>query len=354
MKKVLIIGPYPPLYSYGGPTRSIYGLNKILSKTNFCTVLSPRSNLNKEKSNIVNTLNIIYSDYPLLYFLHKGFRYNIIWANTFFDFKIIIYLLGSHLFNYKLIISPRGQLSSEAIKTSNPVLKNIFIRLVSLLTNGTIFHVTSKSEKTDLQEKLSKKINCVSIPNLFSLKFNFNSNMEKKFIFYSRIHKKKGLHILLNLLLEKNKEIHLDIYGFIEDKEYWEICNNLIMKLKNVNYVGELIDGDVTRLKNQYTFFILPTLNENFGHVIVELMSIGLIPILSKNTTPFDSFINKYFDLNFDLSSEDQLLTSLNKACNMSMTDLKYLKESVFKIYKKLDSNQKSIKNEYINFVNKL
>jgi hypothetical protein len=126
------------------------------------------------------------------------------------------------------------------------------------------------------------------------------------------------------------------------------------MKLKNVNYVGELIDGDVTRLKNQYTFFILPTLNENFGHVIVELMSIGLIPILSKNTTPFDSFINKYFDLNFDLSSEDQLLTSLNKACNMSMTDLKYLKESVFKIYKKLDSNQKSIKNEYINFVNKL
>ena len=118
--------------------------------------------------------------------------------------------------------------------------------------------------------------------------------------------------------------------------------------------MGTIDDGDISTLKNKYSFFILPTLNENFGHVIIELLSIGCIPIVSKNTTPFDKEISSIFNLNFEISDKSDLKDVINKANNMSDERFMELKSLVRPYFDKLNKNNKIIKNKYIRFISDL
>ena len=115
--------------------------------------------------------------------------------------------------------------------------------------------------------------------------------------------------------------------------------------------MGNLDDGDISKLKNSYSHFILPTLNENFGHVIIELLSIGCIPILSKNTTPFDKEISSIFNLNFEISDKSDLKNVIDIANNMSDERFMELQSLVKPYFDSLNENQKKIKNTYINFI---
>jgi glycosyltransferase involved in cell wall biosynthesis len=355
MKNLLIIGPFPPLFSYGGPTKSIKSLYDIFSKTDIqCSVLSPDIHLDGTKLKEVNVNgDIVFCKNQFFYLIRNFHRFDIIWLNSFFDPKILLLSIIKIFYNFHLIISPRGQLSSEAIDTSKPLLKKIFIKIILLFKSNLLLHSTSSSESKDIA--LFFKNNKISqISNLFILDYKQNFVRKRNFIFYSRIHKKKGLDILLSTIQKYNIKIELDIYGFIEDKDYWKKCEKYINDIKGVNYMGSLDDGDITKLNNKYSFFILPTLNENFGHVIIELLSIGCIPILSKNTNPFDEDISSIFNLNFDISDKSDLKNVINMANNMSDERFIKLKSSVRPYFDKLNENQEKIKKKYINFISDL
>ena len=77
-------------------------------------------------------------------------------------------------------------------------------------------------------------------------------------------------------------------------QELLKKCKILIDKLDNINYMGSIDNGDLQILK-QIFFFIFPTLNENFSHIIIELISRNN-SIISKSTTPFDIQINEKLD----------------------------------------------------------
>lgn len=355
MKKLLIIGPYPPLYSYGGPTRSVKGLYETLSLTNNCKVLSPRSHLfgKKVNSGLDENNDIIYSDRPILYIIFNLSKGDIVWFNSFFEIKLLFLIIYSKIINFKIVVSPRGQLSQEAIKTSNSFTKKLFIKAIKIISSKVTFHSTDSNETNDIS-KFYKKNKVYNIKNIFSLNQHPNYIIQPKFVFYSRIHKKKGLDILLDHLIKTKIDVDLDIYGFIEDKSYWSICKSKIEVLKTVNYCGSISDGDISVLKNKYSFFILPTLNENFGHVIVELISLGIIPIISKGTTPFDDLINSKIGLNFELTSIKDFNRVFSMIYKLKKHDKESLKRNVEELYKILDNNQEVIKKDYLNLVKEL
>lgn len=353
--RILLIGPFPPVYSYGGPTKSIHGIYCTLRDSEFdCKVLSPIKNLDGSNIDIISSnQDIIYSKNFYFDFFKIAKNVDVIWFNSFFEFKLIFLIFFSKILKFKLIISPRGQLSDEAIKTSNSFIKKIFIAVIKILKSSLYFHSTSNSETDAITDKINtSNITCLS--NLFTLKFLENTQDKSKYIFYSRIHKKKGLYFLLKTIDDNNINIDLDVYGFIEDKNYWKKCKILIDKLDNINYMGSIDNGDLQILKNKYSFFIFPTLNENFGHIIIELISLGIIPIISKSTTPFDIQINEKIGLNFSLNSQSELSDILNKTKQIDIDTLNVLKNSVFEIFTTLNKDQEAIKNDYINFVKQL
>ena len=107
--------------------------------------------------------------------------------------------------------------------------------------------------------------------------------------------------------------------------------------------------------KNEsYSFFIFPTLNENFVHIIIELISFGIILIISKSTTPFDSLINEKIGSNFSLNSPIELSDVLNKTNQIDKDTLNVLKNSVYEIFTTLNKDQEVIKNDYINFLKQI
>lgn len=353
--KILFVGPFPPIYSYGGPTKSIYGIYNTLRDSEFtCKVLSPNKNLDGSNIEILSSnKNITYSKNFYFDFFKIAKNIDLIWFNSFFEFKLIFLIFCGNFLGFKLIISPRGQLSDEAINTSNSFIKKIFIKVIKILKSNLFFHSTSNSETDAIKNKINtSNITCLS--NLFNLKFIENTQNKSKYIFYSRIHKKKGLYFLLKTIYDHNINIDLDIYGFIEDKNYWMKCKIIIDKLENINYMGSIDNGDLQILKSKYSFFIFPTLNENYGHIIIELISLGIIPIISKSTTPFDSLINEKIGLNFSLNSQSELSDILNKTKQIDIDTLNVLKNSVFEIFTTLNKDQEAIKNDYINFVKQL
>ena len=107
---------------------------------------------------------------------------------------------------------------------------------------------------------------------------------EVRLIFYSRIVPKKNLRFLLDILktIEKGS-VTLDIVGPFENMPYWRECEDLISQLPSnvtVNVVGPVpYDTGLERLFASH-FFVLPTLNENFGYVFIESMAAGT-PVLS-------------------------------------------------------------------------
>ena len=113
---------------------------------------------------------------------------------------------------------------------------------------------------------------------------------EAKLIFLSRIHPKKNLLQAIKCLKNISGAITFDIYGSLEDKAYWELCQNEIKELPvnvTVNYCGLVTHDDVHRTFSNYDAFLFPTFSENYGHVIIEALVTGC-PVIISDKTPWN------------------------------------------------------------------
>lgn len=356
MRNLILYGPQPPLFSYGGPVRSLDSLLKILSPSFKITAISPSYGLDGSKASTDLNNKIIYSSTPFLSLLKKCFEYKTpyLWYNSFFQFDFLFILFLSKLRICKLIISPRGQLAEGAIQSSKPLLKKLFIQLTRILIPKSVhFHATS-NEELQLIKRLFSTNSIKMIPNISNLPYVVNSNCEGKFVFFSRISKKKGLLELLKCISEYNLNINLDIYGFKEDLDYWEECQKIIDRKNNISYCGTLKNGDLTPLKGKYTYFIFPTYNENYGHVIFEALSLGLLPLLSKGTTPFDKAINDIVGLNFNKNSKSDIIKSITSTKSLNKDEIIHLRKLLKDYFNELKLEQNNFEKQYITFVNKL
>ncbi len=118
-----------------------------------------------------------------------------------------------------------------------------------------------------------------------------------KLVFYSRIVPKKNPRFLLEILQTiAVGEITLDIVGPFESQSYRRECQFLIDKLPpnvTANIVGPVSYADGLQHLYAAHFFILPTLNENFGYVFIESMAAGTPVLTSENVVWTDWEENK-------------------------------------------------------------
>lgn len=348
-----LIGPQHPFYSYGGPTRSLTALSQILKNHFMLKCISPNLELNGDKNDLGRLDYVIYTNKSLSYL--KGINpKDIIWLNDIFKLDFLYVIIVSLILKQKIIISPRGQLAQNAINTKRPLLKKVFIKISKIFISKNIFfHATSNSESNDIKFFYSRS-QVTIIPNLSNIKYVNNQNLEKNFVFFSRISKKKGLLELLECIDKHNIDIDLGLYGYKEDISYWKLCDKIINKHTKIHYEGELKNGNFSNLINNYTFFIFPTHNENYGHVIIEAISLGLIPILSSGTTPFDTDIDSIVGLNFDRNSIESINESIEKAMNLSVKKIKVIRQELKKYFEKLNVDKKEFEKQYVNFVKKV
>ncbi len=105
--------------------------------------------------------------------------------------------------------------------------------------------------------------------------------------FLSRISRKKNLDYAIRALAEVEGHLRFDIYGPVEDRDYWEECLRLISGLSEwiqVTYLGAVPHEDVARVLGAHDLFLFPTKGENYGHVIREALMAGCPVVLSDQT----------------------------------------------------------------------
>nr|HMT30353.1 glycosyltransferase [Bacteroidia bacterium] len=148
---------------------------------------------------------------------------------------------------------------------------------------------------------------------------------EANLFFLGRVSKVKNLLQCLTTLqkLDSTYKITYDIFGPIEEPEYWEKCKIEIEKLNSnitVNNKGLIDHASLSSLLSNYHFLFLLTENENYGHAIVESMVSGC-PVIISDRTPWRNL--QQLKAGWDLSLEDdaKILKSLQQALDMNQQE---------------------------------
>ncbi|QAA34736.1 glycosyltransferase family 4 protein [Clostridium manihotivorum] len=314
-KKVLILnGQYIPGYKGGGPIQSCLNMVENLAEKFEFLVLTadrdyksdkPYENIKINQWNCVGQAKVFYMS-PEMQTL-GGFRkllneteFDSIYLNGFFSpiftIKPLILRRLGRLRKVNIILTPRGDFTggceNKKIKKYTYIL---LCRLIGLYRNVR-WHATSKLEEKDIKKRFPKA-DVFVVPNL-PAKFEVREPAihkrtgELRLVFVSRIFPKKNIKFALEVLKKvKIGNVIFDIYGPMEDKAYWQECENIIKELPEnvkVSYKGEVSHSEVPHIFEKYHAFFFPTLGENYGHVIVEAMMNNCLMILSKGVTPWD------------------------------------------------------------------
>ena len=334
LKILLISGGFFPGKKYGGI---------VTSRLNFCEALKSVFDIYVLTSNHDYNSNVVYENidagwngfrgYQLQYINDKQFGGKYI--KTIIDSikPDLIYMSGTitSFFKYNrfalkyakkrnipCLISPDGDLGTNAlsIKTSKKRFAAFICRFFKVF-DKVFFYTTSKEEKDNLISFL--KINQTFVYEGTNISYPIISRdpiIKKKnslrAIYSSRIHKQKNLLFVLKCFQQLRLDnLYLDIYGEIEDLDYWKECKSIIDTNKNIKYLG-LLDIDEARdIYKRYDCLLMPTLGENYSHTIEESIMCGCPVLLTKGVTPWDS-INGEAGFLFDENDQKAFISLVN------------------------------------------
>ncbi|PFE92785.1 glycosyl transferase family 1 [Bacillus thuringiensis] len=356
MKDILILAPYYlPGFKGGGPIRSISNLVHTLgNELNFKIITSDRDlgdsiayeKVQNEVWTKVGSAEVYYVtpekfNFRYLRKIIKRTHYDFIYLNSFFNknFSVIPILLRSmRRIPYKpIIVAPRGEFSPGALKIKK-FKKELFIESTKLvgLHNKVIWHATSEEEKTDIKQIYGEEVPvrvAQNLPNVFENKEHQKKEKKRgelKLVFLSRITEKKNLKGALTFLKGITGNITFDIYGPIEDQNYWNACRDVIESLPNnvqVNYMGQVNNNKVHLLFSSYNAFLFPTFGENYGHVIVESLLAGC-PVIISDQTPWRNLENEGAGWTIPLEKEGTFIAALNDIVHMDSEEFQQLSRS--------------------------
>jgi len=140
-----------------------------------------------------------------------------------------------------------------------------------------------------------------------------------RFIFLSRVSRMKNLQFAVKLLDTAHGEVQMDIYGPLDDQNYWKLCQKQIRRLPGsirVNYKGPVPQAQVTDVFVEYHFLLLPTLGENFGYVIIEALAAGC-PVLTSDQTPWRELSRRQAGWGLPLGDRAQWREAIQRCVDM-------------------------------------
>ena len=373
MKILIVMGGFFPGKNFGGPPVSVNNFCSLMEEYD-CYIVTRNHDMGSKEiySDINNGWNERINC-KVLYLDDKEYRYkkfkevieeinpNIIYLQGLFQSCIIPCLILAKRYKIPLILAPRGELCEGAMKKKYKKIPYIiFLRIFRLLDNIS-FQSTSKDETDAIRrwlkvrtDRIDLLTNIPSIP-LYDKSKTYKKQGEANFIFLSRIVSKKNLLAVIEYMFHVSLNVRLDIYGTIEDKEYWNECKKKINMLPdniNVEYKGIVNHDQVHDTFKKYDAFIFPTFSENFGHVIVEALMVGC-PVIISDQTPWSDVANVDGGWSIPIEKEEKYIQAIQEIIYADKEKEDTYKDNIRTyVHKKI--NISDIKKEYDNLFQKL
>ncbi len=343
-KKILVmIDWFLPGFNGGGPITSIANLARALGgEFDFDIVTSNRDYGVKEPyPNIETDTWIDWADHCRVWYCAKDtesyrhFRkliqdeeYDLLYLNSMFSLRYTIFPLWNSRSlkpETPVLLAPRGMLHTGALSLK-PFKKKVFLRMLKLtgVYKQLRFQATDAQEAIDIKAVFGEHAQILSAPNMPKMDQPPFQAIEKeagklKMVFMSRLTAKKGLHLLLEMLVGQKAEIHLSIIGPDKEPGYWQQCQKIIARLPSNVTVEKHepmpADQAFKHLQEAHCF-AMPTLGENFGHAIFEAFCAGR-PVLISDQTPWRDLTNRHLGFDISLSEAQQFNAAISQLAAM-------------------------------------
>lgn len=310
---MVFLGRYLPGFNSGGPVRTISCMVEALAPYfDFYIVTLNRDsgsrvvyeNVRTGAWNTVGLAQVFYTPRftpPEMRRIADELLPDAIYFNGFFSTSSILGMLRRRVGGFRnvpAILATRGDLAGGALGLKAPK-KRLYLglaRLVGLYRN-LLWHASSEREKNEMLRVLKafgvREDNIHVAPDLG---FGYQPGApirpkkiagEARFVTISRVTRMKNLLFTLDQFASLAGKISLDVFGPLEDGELWAECERKIASLPanvRVEYRGAVDPAEVIGELATRHFFILPTLGENYGHVIIEGAAAGCPIVISDRT----------------------------------------------------------------------
>ena len=345
-------GVFLPGYKGGGPIKTIKNLFEQAGKDISFKLVTSDRDLGDAKPytsvacgewNEVGNASVFYAQpskqgYRQIAGILREKNYDVVYLNSFFSPRFSFFpLLLAKALRQKVVLAPRGEFSEGALSLKS-TKKHIFITVSKLLGfhRGTVFQVSSNYEAEDIRQALGPNVDTQVAENIGAQEFAENLKPRQsgplKAVFVSRISPKKNLLVAIKMLQKVQQPLVYDIYGPIEDQDYWRDCEKAIAALPphiQVQHKGTLNPDEVVKTLEKYDVFFFPTKGENYGHVIAEALCAGL-PIVIADTTPWRNLQNLGIGWDLPLNNPDAFNAALDELATMPAEDHLLMRQNVF------------------------
>jgi glycosyltransferase involved in cell wall biosynthesis len=371
---------YLPAYKAGGPVKSIAAMVFYLKdEFNFYIVTGNKDAFSAEPYQDVKSTewHILANGEKVYYFsdevfsmknlkaLLKEITYETVYLNSFFSKRFTLYPLWLKKkggVKTPIVLAPRGMLGAGALSLKSKK-KNIFISSAKAigLYNNIVWHATSLQEENEIKQVFGKQTPIHTVSNLILPPVQSRIEYDKeegqvRICFVSRITEKKNLLFALEVLQGiKTGRVIFDIYGPAENQPYLEACMDAAEKVSanvSVSFKGDLQGNQVEESLKKYHLFFLPTLNENFGHAIIEAMLNGCLPLISTET-PWRNLQLQNIGWDIALTEKQHFAAAIQEALQMPQAEFEKKSKAVAQ-YARLHGLDKANIRSYINMFSAL
>lgn len=379
-RKILIfIDWYLPGYRAGGPIRSVSNLVKVLGDEFEFSIVTGNTDFGSDTpyEDVPSDEWTEWNGVPVIYLskenqtrqtignILKETEAQVIYFNSFFSSKFTIlplWILKWRQLKKNVVLAPRGMLGAGALQIK-AFKKQAFIRFTKMmgLYDHVTWHASTDLEEQEIRRFFGGRAKVTVARNIALPEINTEIPMPLKepgkarFFFLSRIALKKNLKKAITLFQQvaKGKEVVFDIYGPVDEALYWEECQAEIAKHPDItiNYGGEVTHDQISATIRGYHFFFLPTLNENYGHVIVESFVNGC-PVIISDQTPWLELEAKGLGWDISLADEDGFKTALQAAIDMNQEEFDQMSQAVQDFGKEAMCHPDDVEKNRLLFVN--
>ncbi len=304
---------YPPAYLAGGPARSLYGLVEALAADfRFSVVTSalddpaagPMPSVQPDQWCTLGHARIWYAlsrrrRARRTVAQLRQTRPQVVYLNSLFDpWFSILPLLATRLAARRIpvVLAPRGELAAGALALKR-TKKRLYLAVFRLLRlhRTVTWHASTTQEEQDIRRAFGAGIRShVAIDLRAGLSCHEPGHEGARaarqpcsLVFFARIVPVKNLETVLRAMSAAGDGTRLTVAGPVEDSRYWARCQDLTAQLglgERVSYAGVVAADDAVSFLAGFDLLVLPTLGENFGHVVLEALAAGTPVIVGRDT----------------------------------------------------------------------
>jgi len=223
------------------------------------------------------------------------------------------------------IVAVRGMLAAGPMRQSS-LKKRIFLVVMKALGcfKDVEFQATNAEEVQDIERWFGRGTKIHHAPNLARKPDGRGPSPVAKergalrLVSAARIAEEKNTLFAIERLKEVKGTVQFDLYGTVYDQAYWDRCQQAIATLPaniNVQWHGQLENDRVMPVLAGSHALFMPSVGENFGHALLEALTVGR-PLLTSDRTPWKDLERQQAGWDLSLESPEHFVAAIQGLVN--------------------------------------